>query len=137
MITSKGYSKDPSLQADAIVLTLPKMFFEDRKTSIDDFKKHFERYMKREDAIWNFRLTNLPTQDILHVYLCFDGFLQYKCNFVQYERNVSKTFHDTKDKKPRSFPAANWVLLTGPVEKPPYEWPLKGFQGFRYATTLF
>jgi hypothetical protein len=56
---------------------------------------------------------------------------------MQYERNVSKSFKDARDGKVRDFPKCNWVLFTGPVVKPPYEWPQKGFQGFRYTTKLF
>lgn len=137
MITAKGYSKDPSIMPEGIMLTLPTMFFEDRKTGIDDFKRMFERYMVRDDAIWNFKLTNLPLHDVAYVYLVFDKQVQYRVNLVCYERNVSKQFKDAPDLKVRNFPNCNWVLLTGPVTKPPYEWPQKGFQGFRYTTKLF
>lgn len=137
MITPKGYSKDPSLQPDGIVLTLPVAFFQDRGTTIDQFKKMFERYMRREDAIWNFKLTNLPLHDIAYVYLVFDKHLQYRAQFVQYERGVAKSFYDAPDRRVRVFPPTNWVLFTGPVVKPPYEWPMKGFQGFRYSIKLF
>jgi len=137
MITAKGYSKDPALVPDAIVLTLPVMFFKDRNMTVEEFKALFERYMQQDDALWNFRLTNLPTRDVLYVYLIFDGQLQYRANFVQYERNKAKRFKDAPDGKARDFPPSNWVLFTGPVIKPVEPWPLKGFQGFRYATTLF
>ncbi len=137
MITPREYSKDPSLMPDGIVLTLPEMFFEDRKMTIDQFKKKFERYMHQEDAIWNFRLTNLPKHDIAYVYLVFDKQIQYRCQFVMYERNKAKTFSDASDGQMRYFPSSNWVLFTGPIIKPPYEWLQKGFQGFRYCTKLF
>lgn len=137
MITPNGYSKDPFIRPEGIMLTLPVQFFEDRKTDIPSFIKMFERYMAREDSLWNFRLTNLPTQDIAWVYLVFDKKVQYRLNFVQYERNVSKVFNDAPDRKVRRFPNANWVIMCGPPVKPPYEWPQKGFQGFRYTTKLF
>lgn len=137
MITPKGYSKDPSLMPDGIMLTLPVAFFEDRGTTIEKFKKMFERYMAKDDAIWNFKLTNLPLHDIAYVYLVFDKQVQYCCNFIQYERKVAKAFDDAPDGIVREFQACNWVLFTGPVSKPPYEWPQKGFQGFRYTTKLW
>lgn len=138
MIIPGGYSKDPNIRPEGIVLTLPVQFFEERKAGIEPFKKAFERYMQREDALWNFCLTNLPTvDDIAWVYLIFDRHLQYQCNFVQYERNVSKSFTDAPDGRVRHFPGANWVIFTGPVVKPPEPYPLKGFQGFRYCTKLF
>lgn len=141
MITEKGYSKDLSILPEGIALTLPVQFFENRDTTPALFKPMFERYMAREDAIWNFRLTNLPTleklSNIYLVYLIFDKHIQYQCNFLQIERNVSKVFYDSPDGKVRRFPASNWVLFTGPAIAPPEPWPQKGFQGFRYTTKLF
>lgn len=137
MITQRGYSKDPSIMPDGIVLTLPTMFFEDRGMTCDQFKRYFERYMQLDDAIWNFKLTNLPLRDIAYVYLVFDKQIQYECRFVMYERNVSKAFKDSHDQKVRMYANQNWVLFTGPALKPPYPMPQKGFQGFRYCTKLF
>lgn len=137
MITSTGYSKDPSIMPDGIMLTLPTQFFEDRKMTTSEFKVLFERYMAGEEALWNFRLTNLPKHDVQYVYLVFDKHVQYRTNLVCYERNKTKRFKDAPDQKVRDFPNANWVLFTGPIIKPPYEWPQKGFQGFRYTTKLF
>lgn len=137
MITAKGYSKDPSIIPEGIVLTLPVAFFNDRNMTTDQFKQLFERYMRREDAIWNFRLTNLPTHDVAYVYLIFEKQIQYKAHLVQYERDKAKVFNDSPDGIVRSFPPSNWVLFTGPLVKPPNELPLKGFQGFRYCTKLF
>ena len=137
MITPKGYTKDPSIRPDGIMLTLPVMFFEDRGMDTKSFKALFERYMSQDDALWNFRLTNLPKHDIAFVYLVFDKQVQYRLNFVQYERNVPKTFKDSPDRKVREFPPSNWVIMCGPPIKPPNKWPQKGFQGFRYTTMLF
>ncbi len=137
MITKQGYSKDPTIMPDGIVLTLPKMFFNDRNTGIEEFKVLFERYMKQEDGLWNFKLTNLPKHEVCFVYIVFDGKIQYRCNLVAYERNVSKSFKDAPDNKVREFPNCNWVLLSGPAVKPPHEFIQKGFQGFRYCTQLF
>ena len=138
MITSHGYSKDSSIMPEGIMLTLPVMFFEDRGIiDYETFKKLFERYMRAEDSLWNFRLTNLPKHDIAWVYLVFEKQVQYRLNFVQYERNTSKQFNDSPDGRIRKFENCNWVILTGPAVKPPHEWPQKGFQGFRYTTKLF
>jgi hypothetical protein len=137
MITADGYSKDQNIIPDGIMLTLPTIFFEDRGMTCSQFKKLFERFMKDEDSIWNFKLTNLPKHDIVYVYIVFDKQVQYRCNFVMYERNKSKTFKDSVDGKIRKFSNQNWVIFTGPVVSPPHEWPQKGFQGFRYTTKLF
>jgi hypothetical protein len=138
MITATGYSKDPNIKPLGIALTLPVQFFTERGTTTEAFKKLFERYMAREDAIWNFRLTNLPTaQDLLWVYLIFDRHIQYRCNFVGYERNKEKTFVDAPDGRERRFAPANWVLFTGPAIKPAELWFQRGHQGFRYTTQIF
>jgi hypothetical protein len=137
MITPDGYSKDPNIVPEGIMLTLPTAFFEDHCMNCDQFKKYFERFMSKDDSYWNFKLTNLPLHDVVYVYLVFDKKVQYRLNFMQYERNKSKSFKDAIDKKVRDFPNHNWVLFTGPVVKPPHEWPQKGFQGFRYTTKLF
>lgn len=122
---------------EGIILTLPVAFFKDRGMSYSEFEKMFERYMRREDAIWNFRLTNLPKLDVAYVYLVFEGFIQFRCQLVMYERNVAKKFYDAPDGKVREFPASNWVLFTGPAVKPESEFKMKGFQGFRYTQKIF
>lgn len=124
-------------QPDAILLTLPKIFFEDRRMTPEKFKKVFERHMAHEGAYWNFKLTNLPRHEVLYVYLVFDGKIQYRCNLIGYERNVTKTFRDSTDRLLRRFNNCNWVLFTGPVVKPTHDFHKKGFQGFRYTCKLF
>lgn len=122
---------------EGIILTMPVAFFKDREMTTGEFRVEFENYMREEDAIWNFRLTNLPTMDVAYVYIVFDGSIQYRANLVMYERNVAKQFHDAPDGKVRSFPASNWVLLTGPIIKPSETILMRGFQGFRYTHKLF
>lgn len=137
MITRNGYSKDPGLIPEGIAVTLPVMFFEDRGMTTDEFKPYFERLMRREETVWNFRLTNLPIREVAWVYLIFDKYIQYRLNFVMYERNVAKSFNDATDGGTRRFPPCNWVILSGPPVKPRDPWPQKGFQGFRYTRQLF
>jgi hypothetical protein len=130
-------SSKPEIQPDGIILTLPRMFFEDRKMNAEQFKKAFERHMSMENSWWNFKLTNLPILEVLWVYLVFDGKVQYRCNLMMYERNKSKSFKDSPDQTLRHFKKCNWVLFTGPVVKPIIDFPKKGFQGFRYTQKLF
>jgi hypothetical protein len=137
IIGPSTYSKDPSIRAEGIMLTLPKQFFQDRGWTYAEFEKYFKQFMAGESSIWNFRLTNLPKREVAWVYLVFEGFIQFRLNLVMYERNKSKTFKDGPDKKARKFPNANWVILCGPAVTAPFEMPQKGFQGFRYTTFLF
>lgn len=103
----------------------------------EQFKPLFERAMRPEDSVWNFRLTNLPTIDVAYVYLVFDGLVQYRANLVMYQRGAEKEFYDSPDGKARRFPKSNWVIFTGPIIKAPYEIPMRGFQGFRYTKQVF
>src|SRR5690348_8459310 len=128
MRTRNGYSKDQSIQPEGVMLTLPKKFFEERGMSTGEFEKLFLRFMADEDSVWNFRLTNLPKQDVAWIYLVFDGFIQYRANLVMYERNKSKSFKDSPDGKVREFPNANWVIFTGPIVIAPDDFPQRGFQ---------
>lgn len=120
-----------------IVITMPVAFFKDRGMTVEEFKEVFERYMAMDDGIWNFKLTNLPKLDVELVYICFAGYIQYRVNLVQYERNVSKSFKDSHDGKDRDFPNCNWVILSGPAIKPDREVVQQGFQGFRYTDFIF
>jgi hypothetical protein len=122
---------------EAIILTMPVAWFRDRNMSYADFCKDFEATMAEEDNYWNFLKSNLPTQDVAYVYLVFDGFVQYRANFVCYERNVAKAFDDAPDGIVREFPPSNWILFSGPVIKAPFDIPMKGFQGHRYSKMLF
>lgn len=138
MITPNGYSKDPGILPEAIVLTLPVQFFQKRNTTPAKFKKYFERYMARENRLWHFRLTNLPIHDIAWVYLIFDKKLQYQLNFVQYERNTTKELKDSPGQKvARTYTNSNWVVMCGPAIPCPFEREMRGFQGARYAIKLF
>lgn len=138
IIGPSKYSKDPSIIPDSIVVTLPVQFFEDRGwNDYDKFNKMFKRYMGKENSLWNFRLTNLPTKDVAWVYLVYNGFFQFKTNLVQIERDVSKTFSDGPTGEAFHFPKANWLILCGPVIEAPEGWEQKGFQGFRYGYQLF
>jgi hypothetical protein len=122
---------------DALILTMPVAWFKERNMTYADFCRKFEADMKDEDTYWNYRKTNLPTQDVAFIYLVFDGFVQYRANFVSYERNVAKAFDDTPDGIVRQFPPSNWILFCGPAISAPFDIPMKGFQGHRYTKILF
>lgn len=123
--------------AEAIILTMPVAFFNDRKMTYDEFRPVFEEALRDEDGIWNFLKSNLPTQDVAFVYIVFDGKVQYRTNLVCYQRNIAMSFDDAPDGIVREFPPSNWILLSGPAMRAPYDIPMKGFQGHRYSKMLF
>lgn len=129
--------KDLSEPPEAIILTMPVAFFKDRGMDQEVFGKYFERFMRHEDSLWNFKKTQLPTVEVAWVYLVWLGKIQFRLNFVEYQRNKSKVFTDAYDGKARSFPKMNWIILSGPAIPAPYDIPMKGFQGHRYTKKLF
>lgn len=137
MITQKGYSKDPNIIPEGIALTMPIAFFEDRKMTYDEFRIEFETTLAQENGEWYFVKKNLPKFDVLFVYIIFDKKIQYRTNLVCFERNSTKSFADAPDQQIRTFEKKNWIILSGPAIKAPYDIPQKGFQGFRYTTKLF
>lgn len=165
-MTKKLSIKPPGWQSeppDALILTMPVAFFLDRAGNpsayyvhtgndpipytynkklflseyMEKFNAYFERFMRQEDVTWNFKKKTLPTQDVAWVYLVWDGKIQFRLNFVCYERNTSKEFSDDFDGRVRKFPNMNWIIMAGPAIRPPYEMPMKGFQGHRYTQKLF
>lgn len=122
---------------EAIILTMPVAFFQDRNMDQESFGKYFQECMSDPDMLWNYKKKQLPTQEVAWVYLIWSGKVQFRLNFVQYERNVSKVFTDAWDGKPRTFPKMNWIILSGPAVPAPYEIKMQGFQGHRYCKKLF
>lgn len=129
--------KDLSEPPEALILTMPKAFFDDREMSFDEFRKEFEDELNSEDGYWNFLKMTLPIHDVQYVYIVFDSKIQYRVTFVCYERNKTKAFADSTDGKVRHFPNKNWIIIGGPCVKAPYDIPMKGFQGHRYTKKLF
>ncbi len=129
--------KDLSQPPEALILTMPVAFFKDREMTEEQFGELFERFMQKPDSLWNFKKTQLPTQEVIWVYLIWSGKIQFRLNFVDIERNKTKVFTDSWDGKVRTFPAQNWIILSGPAVKAPYEIPMKGFQGHRYTQKIF
>ncbi len=70
---------------------------------------------------------------LLYVYLCIGGKIRYRAYFVSAEDGGWMTFSD----KSEPMYARAWIVMAGPVERPPEPIYKKGFRGFRYTKTLF
>jgi hypothetical protein len=127
-------SKNLIEQPDAIIVTLPKRFFEeyDHAKYLDEIR----RMSEDEGFMWFRAVKNLPKVDVLYVYTIIDNKIHHRANLVHYERNKTYTFPRPEGGR-RTFENKNWIVTTGPVVMAPHEWPMKGFQGFRYSKTLF
>jgi hypothetical protein len=134
MITPDGYSKDPNIIPEGIVVTFGKeMMIE--QGGPKNFLSHFNQWMSQgEDYHWLHKCKNKPSADILYVYVIALNRLYCRCYFGGYETKL--TIGGTADggQKIIEWPR---IILAGPIEKCPYKRTLRGFQGFRYATKLF
>ena len=96
--------------------------------------RNFLDAMGIEDWTYWMRQGTKPVHSdhLLHVYLCIGGKIRYRANFVSAEGPREMIFNDGK-----KMYAKAWIVMCGPVAKPEYDIPWKGFRGFRYTQTLF
>jgi hypothetical protein len=120
MITTDGYSKDPGIRPEGIVITFAQSMIE-QKGGMMRFMRQFLRWMEDEENQWMHWNARKPKyDDLLYVYIIINGKLRYRCYYGGYGTRVQPH-----------------LILAGPVERCPFDRPLTGFRGFRYCTKLF
>jgi len=129
MITANGYSKDPSIKPDGIVITWPPSMWYHPWPVV---QRAFESTMK--EGVWPHRVKNPPKHEIHYVYIIIDGKVVYRCNYLEFVLRSREYELATGGTFLANYPH---ILLTGPLVKAPREILLPGFQGFRYCTELF
>lgn len=77
-------------------------------------------------------LAQLPTTEVLHMYLLVEGEIQVRLNIAGYEPGDARKCWDEKIRQPKY-----WAVCTGPVSRPPERMKRRGFQGFRYTEDLW
>lgn len=137
MITPEGYSKDPNIIPEGIVVTWGKDLIE-AKGGLLAFVRHFEQCMATEDGLWLQKCKNKPQHDIIYIYVIVCNQLRYRCYYGGHENGQTKIFNGNGNSWSSSS-VIYWprVILAGPFDKAPFKRRLKGFQGFRYCTKLF
>lgn len=85
----------------------------------------------RIEAIY-IALQAIPKVEVLHLYLLIEGEIQVRLNIAGYEPGDARECWDKTIRKPNY-----WAVCTGPVSRPPEPIKRRGFQGFRYTTTLW
>lgn len=123
------------VKPEGIIITMPEKFFAEYPGGEAQFRHIMEAMNHHDTIVWGNTIANIPQHEVLYCYLCFKGFVQYRLNILDYERNVSKQFSDGGIV--RVFSNKNWVNLCGPVIPAPRQIPRTGFQGFRYTHLLF
>lgn len=122
------------MKKDCIILTIPNRFWDEYPGGLAMFK----RVMKQIDQgrnTWLQTISGIPKQEIEFVYLCFLGKVQCRLTPIEFRRNESHQWEGVDGM--RVFNSRNWVELTGPVQWAEKEYPMKGFQGFRYTEFIF
>lgn len=133
MITETGYSKDPSIMPEGIVITFGKEMMESNGGQ-RAMMKHFLQTMEEEENFWMHKMKNWPKVPITDVYIITLNRLWGRVKFGWFDQSAAFAYRpdgsDFEVKWPR-------MVLVGPFEKCPFKRELKGFQGFRYCTKLF
>ncbi len=88
MITQDGFSKDPTIQPEGIVITWGKDMIA-LKGGLKKFLFYFNDVMKNEDTIWLQKCKNAPQQDILYVYIIVANRLYARGYFGGYEKGTA------------------------------------------------
>lgn len=135
MITETGYSKDPSIMEEGIVITFGKELMNEQG-GVKNFLERFLEQMAHDNLHWMHKCSNLPTKDFDHVYISVLGRLWGRVYNGGIRRNPKGVFALTADDRAIEVPW-NFIILAGPFERCPFKRELKGFQGFRYCTKLF
>lgn len=137
MITPNGYSKDKSIQPDGIVVTWSVDLIKE-KGGLLSFIRYFEKIMVDENMTWLQKCRNAPKFDIVHVYIIVAGRLLYRCPYGGHSKAAATISngdgHSWAYTSEVSWP---YLILGAPFEKAPRKIYLRGFQGFRYCTSLW
>lgn len=139
MITPNGYSKDPNIIPEGIVVTWGKDLIEE-KGGLISFIRYFEQSLSHPEGIWMHKCKNRPTMDnrLLYVYIIVCNRLQYRCYYGGYEKGETIGYNgDGHSWSSSSIITWPRILLAGPFEKAPFKRKISGFRGFRYCTKLF
>ncbi|HXR84311.1 MAG TPA: hypothetical protein VN722_08385 [Hanamia sp.] len=137
MITANGYSKDPNIIPEGIVITFGKEMMQEQggaklflTTFIESMNTH------EEGAYWMHKCSNLPAMEVDIVYIIVLNRLWAKVYSGGYKRNPKDVFGYSADGVEKIIDW-NHIVLSGPILKCSFKRALKGFQGFRYCTKLF
>lgn len=133
MITANGYSKDPSIRPEAIVITFGKEMMENNGGA-KAVLSHFLKTMESENTFWMHKMLLWPKAEITNVYIVTKNRLWGRVKFGWYEKQSTFAYLADGSDKEVEWPR---MVLIGPFERCPFKRKIKGFQGFRYCTELF
>ncbi len=132
MITDSGYSKDPNIFPEGIVITFGKEMMESNGGQ-KSMMQFFLRTMDNDEAYWMHKMLLWPKVEVTDVYIITMNRLWGRVKFGWFDKGATYKY------SPGDPGIISWprMVLIGPFEKCPIKRTLKGFQGFRYCTKLF
>lgn len=136
MITAQGYSKDPNIPPEGIVVTFGQQMIGEQGGLLH-FIRGFEAVMNDDNDYWIHTLSNFPTleQDIVYLIVANRLYGRVYCGGYCRNHDANITGYGmTGEQKLMDKP---FLILSGPLTRCPFKRTLKGFQGFRYCTKLF
>lgn len=123
------------LQINGIIVTVgAKMLENGYRHWLEGFLSCMEASAAGEDVFYWLRQGNQPKMDgtLQYVYLCIGGKIRFRCLYGGSRGPREVEFNDG-----RKMSAKAWIVLSGPVTRPPRPIKKQGFQGFRYTEMLF
>lgn len=119
---------------EAIMITISQGMIKDH--GYRHWLRIFLQCMDYDGCSYWFRQGAAPRyrNNLLYVYLCAGGKVRFRCNYVYSTGPKEMTFEGPV---PKTMFAKSWLVLCGPVVRPPYPIEQKGFRGFRYCDILF
>lgn len=133
MITENGYSKDPSIMPEGVVITFGREMMEGNGGQ-KVMMKHFLDTMETEDACWMHKMVLWPKVEISDVYIITLNRLWGRVKFGWYDKSATFAYKPDGTDKEVTWPR---MVLIGPFQHCPFKRSIKGFQGFRYCAKLF
>jgi len=85
------------------------------------------------ESNWYMSFPNKPRRDVLHLYVVFDGLIQFRVNIMEF-KDMETPVRMTHGAE---FTVKLWAICTGPMVIPSRPLPMKGFRGYRYTAGLF
>lgn len=139
MIIATGYSKDPNIVPEGIVITFGSEMMKEQggaKKFLSFFIECMNECDEDIDRYWMHKCSNLPTIEVDVIYIIVMNRLWAKVYCGGYKRNLKDVVGYQANGK-AMIVYWNHIILSGPIIKCPFKRELKGFQGFRYCTKLF
>lgn len=132
MITAEGYSKDPNIIPDGVVITFGQGMMRNNGGQ-KHMMKWFLKTMEEGNNYWMHKMLLWPKIEVADIYIITLNRLWGRAKFGWFEKDAAFAY-TPKDRKEISWPR---MVIVGPFERCPFKRTLKGFQGFRYCTKLF